>query len=238
MRFIYQYLLLLSFAGSLTAQTDDKKEIKVNCRLLSLERGSKPLAMVTPAADRTAIACSAPSTSLSDDIQCYARDGSISFLAASDRQPLASVKIPTDVRSVILVFVPGSKNDDAQTWKIFPIEDSKDNFPDGGAFVANFHHSDIRFIVGENKLQLRAAGSRGVAMPSKRDDFNMAPVAFQFSHEGKWRIASETMLRFLPGMRYLMFAYSEAVSGKPRITMIEDFRESHPVVIDPEKTNR
>jgi hypothetical protein len=77
----------------------------------------------------------------------------------------------------------------------------------------------------------KAAGAHGYAMPKERDDFNMAPVIFEFRHGEKWRIANESSLRFLPGMRYLIFAYLDPVSGRPRINTCQDLAE--PAAITP-----
>lgn len=69
---------------------------------------------------------------------------------------------------------------------------------------------------------LHAAGSHGYAMPQKLDDFNMAPVTFELLLDDKWRTASESSLRFLPGMRYLIFAYLDPVTSRPRISTCQD----------------
>ena len=114
------------------------------------------------------------------------------------------------------------KSGGAADWKTFVIDDSPANFPDGGAYVANFHNNAIRFVIGEHKGMLRPAGSHGYAMPAERDDFNMAPVIFEFLNGEKWRIGNESALRFLPGMRYLIFAYVDPVSGRPRINTYQD----------------
>ena len=65
-------------------------------------------------------------------------------------------------------------------------------------------------------------------LPTKRDAFNMAPVVFQFQQGENWRNASESMLRFLPGMHYLMFAFVEAASGRPRIVTFQDAKPPTP----------
>ena len=51
----------------------------------------------------------------------------------------------------------------------------------------------------------------------------MAPVIFQFRNKEKWRIGNESALRFLPGMRYLIFAYTDPRSQSPRINTYQDF---------------
>ena len=76
---------------------------------------------------------------------------------------------------------PPKRAPHALPWRVFVIEDTPKNFPDGGAFVANFHNKDIRFVIGE---QQDHAPPRAPPMASpgrtKRDDFNMAPVVFEF----------------------------------------------------------
>ena len=141
---------------------------------------------------------------------------------SADRKPAATAKIPNTGKAFILIFVPAPKAPDALPWRVFVIEDSPANFPDAGAFVANFHNQEIRFILGEKKLMLKSGGAHGFASPTKLDSFNMAPVSFEFQQNGTWRVAKESMLRFLPGMRYLFFAYVDPTSGRPRISTFRD----------------
>ena len=127
--------------------------------------------------------------------------------------------------SALLIFIGNgpTPSDPAQAQlKVMVIEDSPKNFPDGGAYIANFHHSPIRFVVGEHKGMLKPGGSHGYALPKQRDSFNMAPVIFEFLKKESWQIANESALRFLPGMRYLIFAYVDPQSGRPRISTIQD----------------
>jgi hypothetical protein len=140
--------------------------------------------------------------------------------------------IPAGVKSALVIFVklekpgtPGAADKNAG-WKVFVIEDSAKSFPDGGAYVANFYPGDIRFVIGEHKGMLKPAGTHGYEMPKQRDDFNMAPVIFEFKSGEKWRIANESSLRFLPGMRYLIFAYVDPVSGRPRINTYQDLADA------------
>ena len=75
---------------------------------------------------------------------------------------------------------------------------------------------------------LHAAGANGYARPAERDAFNMSTVVFEVLENDKWRIANESALRFLPGMRYLIFAYTDPVSGRPRINTYQDFAPPTP----------
>ena len=197
---------------------------KISCRFLCLNRAAPTPPLLNVADKGVEVACTIPTETPSAPIFCYANGTSISFLSASDRKPAATATIPANVNACILVFVDAAKAPNTLPWRVFVIEDTARNFPDGGAFVANFHTQDIRFVIGENKpIMLHSAGYQGVARPEKRDAFNMAPVAFQFQQNDTWRTASESMLRFLPGMRYLIFAYVDPASGRPRISTYQDF---------------
>ena len=193
----------------------------VECRFLSFGSNGGATSVIALSDQGAEITCPLPTTQLSKKIVCHAKGNTIPFLSA-DKKPLASATIPPDVRSAIVVFVSTSKPSEAPAWKIFVIDDASKNFPDGGAYVANFCSDDIRFVIGEHKGTLRTAGSHGYAMPKERDDFNMSPVIFEVRTGNKWRIANESSLRFLPGMRYLMFAYVDPVSGRPRLNTYQD----------------
>lgn len=197
---------------------------KLSCRFLSLDSSSPTPPILNVAEKGAEIPCTVYTNSPSPAIFCYAKGNTINFISAADRKPAAAATIPAEGNAFILVFLAAAKAANALPWRVFVIENSDKNFPDGGAFVANFHNQDIRFIIGENKNMLRPAGSHGIPRPEKRDNFNMAPVVFEFLQEDKWRTASESMLRFLPGMRYLIFAYLDPESGRPRIVTYQDLR--------------
>lgn len=212
-------LCLLLLYPALTLADDGRK---VDCRFVSLSSDAPPPALLTTSADGAETPVAVPTGALSAPSPCFSKNNTISFLTAADRTPAATATIPADVKAAILVFVAAPKAPGALPWRVFVIEDSAKNFPDGGAFVANFHSQDIRFVIGETKLMLRPAGSHGVARPAQRDAFNMASVAFQFQQGDTWRDASESMMRFLPGMRYLMFAFIDPASGRPRVVTFQD----------------
>ncbi|BCU78403.1 hypothetical protein [Luteolibacter sp. LG18] len=193
----------------------------VECRFLGFGTNESTTSALTVADNGADITCPLPTTQLSPKVTCYAKGDKIPFLS-SDRKPLAVAAIPAGVRSALLVFVRMPGQADTPQWRIFVIEDSPKNFPDGGAYVANFYGNDIRFIIGEHKVMLHSAASGGYPMPKERDDFNMSPVIFQFANGEKWRTANESALRFLPGTRYLIFAYVDPVSGRPKISTYQD----------------
>lgn len=228
MRF-YSLLATLVLSGASLAQEGRL----INCRFAGLDSRAPVPAMLTLSADGLETPVSVPTASISKPVPCFATGDTLKFIAAADRTPLATVTIPASVKAAILLFVPAQKTGSSLPWRVFVIEDSEKNFPDGGAFVANFHSDDIRFIIGEHKMLLPPGRFSGVAPPTKRDDFNMAPVVFQFQKENTWRDASETMLRFLPSFRYLMITFLDPESGRPKVVTIQDFKPTGPVAARP-----
>ena len=196
---------------------------KVVCRFLSLDSDAPPPPLLNIADKGSEIRCTVTTNTLSPAIFCFAKGNTITFISTADRKPAATATIPANGNSFILVFVAAAKSPDAPPWRVFVIEDSAKNFPDGGAFVVNLHNQNIRFLIGESKIMLQPAGSHGFARPEKRDHFNMAPVVFEFQQDDTWIIARESMLRFLPGLRYLIFAYVDPASGRPRVSTFRDY---------------
>ncbi len=209
--------LILALPALVCAQ---EKARQVQCRFLGFGAPSDSVLSIDN--NGAEILCPLSNTTLSEKINCYATGNKISFLSPKDKTPAATATIPATAKAVLLVFVPSPKKPDTLPWRVLVIEDSKKNFPDGGMFVANFHNQDIRFIIGEHKGMLRPAGMHGYEMPKNRDSFNMAPVVVEFQQGDKWRTASESNLRFLPVMRYMVFAYTDPVSGRPRINTYQD----------------
>ena len=222
--------LFLTAAALLVSATCYAQESRpVECRFLSFGTNDDSASAIAISDKGEEVVCPLSNTQLSKKIVCVAKDDKIPFLSAADKKPLATASIPAGVRSALLVFVrfpnPDAKAAETPGYKIYVIDDSPKSFPDGGAYVANFYSGDIRFTIGEHKGMLRAAGAHGYPMPKERDDFNMAPVIFEFQNGDKWRIANESSLRFLPGMRYLIFAYVDPISKRPRINTYQDLAD-------------
>lgn len=227
--------ILLSIVCLLPVLLHAQEERTVRCRFLSFGGTGKDTSAIAVSDRGGDVTCPLSSSQLSPPINCMARNNAIAFISPGDRKPLGTATIPAGVSAALLVFVQAPKKADAPadatSWRIMVIEDSPKNFPDGGAFIANFNNSDIRFVIGEHKGTLRAGGSHGYAMPAERDSFNMAPVVFEFVRNDKWQIANESALRFLQGMRYLIFAYVDPVSGRPRINTYQDIAPPPPAKV-------
>jgi hypothetical protein len=214
------FLFCLSLLLPLVGYAQEFK--KISCRFLCLDAENPVPPLLNVGEKGAEIPCTVHTAELSPAVACSAKDQTLTFLSAADRKPAATAKIPDSGKAFILIFVAAAKAPDALPWRVFVIEDSPANFPDGGAYVANFHNQDIRFVLGDKKLMLRSGTSHGFARPTQLDSFNMAPVSFEFQQNGTWRVAKESMQRFLPGTRYLFFAYVDPTSGRPRISTYRD----------------
>jgi hypothetical protein len=223
--------LFLSSAVLLAASLCHAQDLRpIECRFLSFGSSGEVKSAYAVTDKGEQIECPLPTNQLSKKIVCQAKDSKIPFLTGSDRKPMATATIPAGVNSALVVFVrfPAKgeeKPADNVGWRTYVIDDSPKSFPDGGAYVANFFTGDIRFVLGEHKGMLKPGMAHGYEMPKERDDFNMAPVIFEFNSGDKWRIANESSLRFLPGMRYLIFGYVDPISGRPKINTYQDFAQ-------------
>lgn len=221
--FSNRYLSIIFLLVSQIA-SDAQEFRKVTCRFLSLLANSPPPALLNVGHGNLEIACTVNTDVPSPEIGCFAFGNTISFISAGDKKPIAKATLPASGNAFILLFLPSAKSETGLSWKVYVIEDTPKNFPDGGAFVVNFYKQDIRFVIGEHKIVLKPAGSHGVAMPAELDNFNMAAVIFEFQQGEKWTLAKETSLRFLSDSRYMMFAYLDPTTSQPRITTCRDIK--------------
>jgi len=228
MRALFLLTLILS-----TALLTAEETRSVNCRFLAFGGPATVNTVIASGGAGVEINCPLPSVELSKKVVCQAKDNVIQFLSTADKKPVGKAAIPSDMKSALLVFVPATGPEGADpkspSWRVLVIPDNAKTFPDGGVYVANFYNGDIRFVIGEHKGMLHAAGNHGYAMPTVLDDFNMAPVVFELQQGEKWRVASESRLRFLPETRYLIFAYADAATGRPKISTFRDLTGLEPV---------
>lgn len=208
--------LMLSLSSLMQAQ-----EVKaVACRFVALEE--TPPAMLNIAGEKNQVAVKVLSNRISDPIECFTVDGKLSFFDAGTKQPIVSTPVPAKIKQAIFVFLKVDK-EGKPAWKLFPIENTAESFPAGGSHVVNLHSSDIRFILGQTREVLKPNQSKGFQMPTQRDDFNMAPVVFQFKNSrDEWINGKETSYRFLPTSRFLLIAYIDPRTKRPRVKTFKD----------------
>lgn len=233
MRLIHWLLCLPALVPAITAAQNVRP---VDCRFLWFDAAVPPPVLVNTVPGAADVRCQIAGNKLSPVFRCFAAEGEIRFLNEEDRSVVATAKVAADVKSAILVILPAPKPaagvPAVPGRRIYVIDESPGKFPDGGALIANFYNSDIRFVVGEHRNQLRAGGNHAVKQPEKRDNFNMAPVIVQFQHGEKWRTASESTLRFIPEVRYLILAHIDPATGRPRIATFTDNQAVAPAAVE------
>lgn len=146
----------LLLVAPLFSQSEREAGRPVTCRFLSFGGNASTKSLRTKTVEGEGVSCPLPTNQLSEQINCKAIDNRIKFVTEGDSKPAGPAKIPASANSAILIFLPAPEGTPAASpWRILVIEDSAKNFPDGGAFVANFHTDDIRFVLGEHRGALR-----------------------------------------------------------------------------------
>ena len=201
---------------------------KVSCRLLCLEGAAAPPLLLNLSAKGTKIPCIIPPNTFSAPVICHAKGDAITFLTASDLKPAALATIPANVKTAIVVFAPAANANDSPPWRTFVIEDFPANFPDSGALVANFCSQDVRFTIDDNPVTLHTGMAHTFDRPKNLDAFNMGPLLAEFHQDDSWRTVNENLLRFAPGMRFLIYAYFDDASNRARIATCQDIPVTKP----------
>ena len=213
MRFLIAILLMPLFCHA-------QQTRNLSCRFLGFQTVEDENSLIC-VADKVEQACPFQDAEISPSVKIVAVDNVISFIDSKNRKPACSITVPADLQQAIVVLMPAAKNA-ALPWRGFAIEDSLKKFPNGGSLIVNMHLTNVRFVIGEYKYELKPGAQNTLAMPKERDDFNMATVAFQFKQEEQWITVKETKMRFTEGLRYLMLCYWDPETNRPIISMFQD----------------
>lgn len=213
-------LLALSLPTLLPAQ----EAARLNCRFLRFERGSQSPAplYVMGAEGKEPTECPLPQDQLSKPVALSPVNGTLAFHAAPQGggEPVAVAKVPTGLTQALLMFLPSDEENRA--YNVVVLDGSEKGYPKDGALVVNLYNQDVRFILGEHKVQLPPGKVAALGRPAQRDNFNMAPVAFQFRTDDQWRMAYESMIRFPEEQRHLFVSYVDPRTKRPRVRSYRD----------------
>lgn len=191
----------------------------VECRLLWCDPQQEAPALVHADPENTLQPLALAALRIQPPVLLYPREGTIRLFHADDRSAACTVKIPSAVRRALMLLMPGETR---RSLRAVLVDDAPGRVPDAGACVVNLSKVHIRLALGEHRALIAPGADHPLACPQERDDFNMAQVLFQFERDGSWRTASETRLRFAPGMRHLILAEHDARSGRPRVRTFTD----------------
>ena len=228
-------LLAAVLVATVLPATAQSKLMPVDCRILCFQRADEATELVTWGAQANSEAVIPLSTAMpSQAVRVGAVNNTVRFFRKATAEevapgktppapkPVAVVTLPENASKALLFFVP-EKHEDGTLYTVMALDEVSERFPGGGAFVCNLHKADVRFLIGENTKQLGPKQTLYLGMPKDRDNFNMARVAFQFMDaQGQWRTATETRLRFTPGLRQILVTFLDPASGRPRMRAITD----------------
>ena len=105
MRFLAICLMLL--CPVLSSAQDVRK---VNCRFVCCGGTAPPPPLINAFDKDIEVTCTIPTNTFSEPVECCAKSNVISFLSSERRKPMASAKIPEQVKAAILVFIPAGKS--------------------------------------------------------------------------------------------------------------------------------
>lgn len=197
------------------------KAAEITARLLNFEREGGDISTLFVVDEKgVATECRLTRDELSKPVKLPVLDGALVFRKEAGGDPIATAKVPQDIKLALVIFLP--PNDKKMAFRPVVLDGSDKSFPPGSSLVMNLYNEDVRFILGEHKIQLKSGKTTTLARPQKRDNFNMAGVTFQFKTNSGWRAAYESMSRFPEGQRHLYIAYVDPKSQRPRIRAYRD----------------
>lgn len=211
-------LPFLFFAASAIASFA-QEVVTVQIRTLCFERvagGTDLLAVIKP--DMSAIEMKFPESFPSARTRVPLIDGKVVFKDPKNLTgpAVAVATIPGGLKDALVMCFPAPVVEGEPAYKTVVIDASPKGIPEDGAFVMNLYPKEIRVVVGEHRILLKAGKSTGLARPRQRNDYNMAPVVFQAKEGTEWRTVSETLVRFPPEQQQFFVSYPDSKNNKLR----------------------
>jgi hypothetical protein len=191
----------------------------MECRLLWCDPQLEAPALMSMDLEKKFLPLSLTALKIQSPTLLHPQEGCLLLFHENDRAVACTVAVPPSIQRAILILMPGEAQ---RSVRAVLVDDASGRFPDAGACVVNLSQVHIRMAVGEHRALVPPGADHPLGCPQERDAFNMAQLLFQFERDGAWRTASETRLRFAPGMRHLILAEHDARSGRPRVRTFTD----------------
>lgn len=156
------------------------------------------------------------------------------FTSAPDRASItlpdklfARFKVPAQLRSAILMFLPGDGKPGSPKCLVLPIEDTTRAFPRGSLKVLNLSHFPLRIELESKPFDFKSGESRLIEDPPVGNSNSSAMRAFTFQEEQWQRIAAGSWPH--PGQkRVLQVAFDNPVSRQVEMRGIRDIAVRDP----------
>lgn len=206
-------LITLLIAAGSSAQ----ESASVTIRTLCFQRdaaGIDKLAVRVP--ELPVVEMKFPESFFSPKTKVPVTGGKVFFYNAAEKSgaPIAVANIPSDLKSVFILFFPVEGDKDKMVYRTSVMDASLQGIPPDGAMILNLFPKEVRVVVGEHRIALKPGNNAGVARPKDRNDYNMSPVVFLAENNGDWKVVSETLVRFPEQLQQFFIAYPDGPSGR------------------------
>lgn len=141
-------------------------------------------------------------------------------MAASDKL-IGRYKVPAQMRSAILMFLPGDNKPDKPKCSILGIDDGTRSFPRGSIKVINLGHFPLRIQLEDKPFEFKSAESRVIENPPVGEANAAGMVAFAFK-DNQWQRFSAGLWTHPGQKRVIQVVYDDPVTGQSKITGIRD----------------
>ncbi len=211
-----KHLFLLLFPALIVIASAQETP-KVHVRTICFERDASGLnELVVMAPEAKIVPISFPESFPSERAQVPISKGKIYFYdpkGTGDKPiPAAVASLPSGMKDALVLFFPSNAPEGEPVYRTVVIDGSKNGIPEDGAMVMNVFPEPIRVVIGEHRVQFKPGMKAAVKRPTKRNDYNMAPVVFQSKSgvDGDWKTVAETMVRFPPEQRHLFVSFADS----------------------------
>ena len=209
-------LLCLNFGSSLSAQESQKIEFTVYGQYpIRGDIEYKPVSREAVAAGAKAEKPITLRTHSLTRVGPYSFKGgrSIPFFDTLTKELVGGVKLPSDSKKWLLVFVKNTRyEDDPENnlkYKIYPFDDSRQNLPKNGLVFLNLSKMKLSGTVGSQKVNF----APGESEPFRISDSLRIVLKTPDIYGQKMLPAHIKDYRFKPNHRYLMILFPPVLSG-------------------------
>lgn len=136
-------------------------------------------------------------------------------------QLVAKVNVPRDVRSAVLMFLPGSGQKDAAKYRILPIEDTVRSFPRGSFKVINLSPAFLRITLEKAIYDIKTGETRVIEDPPVNRRNASAMRAYN-KVDGEWQNIGATSWPHPGQKRVIHVAFYNPASKKIELRGIRD----------------
>lgn len=150
----------------------------------------------------------------------------ILFTSAADRASIkdklvARLKVPANLRTAILMFLPGDGKAGSPPCRILPIDDSTRAFPRGSLKVINLSQAPLRIELEKKPFDFKSGETRLIEDPPVGEANASAMRSFSFRN-GEWQKVAAGNWPHPGPKRVLQVAFDNAASGSVEMRGIRD----------------